>query len=99
MRVPDVRSTCGVRMSKCKRKPQYYEFLQWSGHNVDQMMGFCKGKVCNVYEMSYGFTMTVYTKFGYIELRAGDYVLKDEKGNLRVCKPELFGALYEIEEE
>ena len=58
-------------MSKCRRKPQHFEFLQWSGHNVDQMMGFCKG----------------------------DYVLKDEKEDLRVCKPELFGALYEIEEE
>ena len=81
---------------KCRIIPQTFEYLQWSGHNLEQMMEFCYGRVSEFYEGSYGFNMTIQTPHGHYRLTTGDYVLKNDEGELGMCKPELFEKIFEI---
>lgn len=83
---------------KYRKKPVVVEALQWTGHNVDQMMVFCAGKAHDIYENSYGFDLTIHTLEGDHHASVGDYIIKGVHGELYPCKPDIFAETYELAE-
>lgn len=79
-------------MGKYKSQSGTIEAVQFTGNNALAVSAFA-GK---------GFMRIPYTRNDYrietpegeIEVQKGDYVIKDARGDIRLCKPDTFEAAY-----
>ena len=79
-------------MSKYRKKPVVVEAVQWTGENVDEIAEFMKDAKED-YALS-AESRRIYFG-GLMFALAGDYIIKDEKGEFYPCEPEIFHKTYE----
>ena len=79
-------------MSKYRKKPVVVEAVQWTGENVEEIEEFMKDA-----KEDYGLSEESRRIYfgGLMFAMAGDYIIKDEKGEFYPCEPEIFHKTYE----
>lgn len=86
---------------KFRKKPVVIEAVQWTGVNVDAVLGFTLGRA-SVRDESFVRARSSSTRVLVIEtlegdMRAepGDWIICGVKGEFYPCKPDIFAATYE----
>lgn len=83
---------------KYKKKPVVIEAIQFTGTitSRDEIIS-AFGFVGSSYQNNTGecHSITIKTLDGYMNARAGDWIIKGIKGELYPCKPDIFEATYE----
>ena len=86
-----------------RKKPVAIEAIQWTGQNLDDVMGFCAGNA--TYElMARGNSELVISTLEDGEGTAqhvasqGDWIIKGVQGEFYPCKPDIFTATYDAAE-
>ena len=88
---------------KFRKKPVVIEAVQWTGSNVDEIMGFMltqaefRRKDCagpNGGTIPGGFLL-IDTLEGTMTANPGDWIIKGVKDEFYPCKPDIFEATYE----
>lgn len=84
------------------RKPsEHVDAIQYTGANLDEVMGFCSGLVESG---GFGFTdrvngvVVLNTAVGAERASPGDWIVMAVDGSLKAMKPEAFAAMYELSE-
>lgn len=83
---------------KCYSKIITYDYIQWNWNFVE-VNKFCNGKI-NWREKLEG-KLILYGKTPYDnqEICLGDYLVKDDNGNIKIYNEETFNKLFDIEED
>lgn len=86
---------------KAKQKPVEVECLQWTGHNLADIKGFCgSGSIISyTFKDSAGEKTTILkiiTLEGLMRADVGDYIIKGVKGEFFPCKSDIFHLAYEL---
>jgi hypothetical protein len=80
---------------KYRKKPVVIDAVQWTGANVDEVLGFILTKG----EARRGLTdqnvILIDTLEGTMRADKGDWIIRGVKGEFYPCKPDIFAATYE----
>jgi len=76
-----------------RKRPFEVEAIQYDGENVDDVIKFCKDE--REIELYLGWALKLNITVNNETVFKGDYVVKDEMGKFRVCKPDVFLSTYE----
>ena len=83
---------------KCYSKVITYDYIQWNWNFVE-VNKFCNGKL-NWREKLEGKTILYgNTPYENQTIELGDYLVKDNDGNIKVYDEETFNKLFDIEED
>lgn len=78
-----------------RKKPLVVEALQWTGFNLNEVMGFCpmiqaeKGLLDRFPELY------IRTLEGEMHVSLNDFIIKGVRGEFYACKPDIFWETYE----
>lgn len=92
-------------MGKYHKKPVVVEAVQLRWDTWDEMCTFAgvgkltDGKPEGATREGGRIALNIPTSEGLVVAEQDDWVIKDEKGELDSCKPDIFGATYEKVEE
>ncbi len=75
-----------------RKKPVVIEAVQWTGENVDEVMGFMAWRNA-AHDDTNG--LTIHTLEGNHHASPGDWIIKGVKGEFYPCKPDIFAATYD----
>ncbi len=78
-------------MKKYRKKPVVIEAVQFTGNNVDEILGFAKDSFKNPLTRD----VIIYTSECNMIVSIGDYVIKGVNGEFYPCKPDIFDKTYE----
>lgn len=78
---------------KFRKKPVVIDAIQWSGHNIEEIMDF----VGNKFNARLG-DIYILTLEGEHLASRGDFIIKGVAGEFYPCKPDIFAATYEAAE-
>jgi hypothetical protein len=87
-------------MPKFRKKPVVVEAVQWTGSNVDEVLGFTLGRA-SVRDESFQRTssservLVIETLEGTMRAGPMDWIICGIKGEFYPCKPDIFAALYD----
>lgn len=89
-----------------RKKPVVIEAVQWTGSNVDEIIGFAftkaefrrKDHVRPDGSKLIGGSLLISTLEGDHEASPEDWIIKGIKGEFYPCKPDIFAATYEVAE-
>ena len=83
---------------KFRKKPVVIEAVQWTGANVDEVLGFIvtKGSARRGLGDERN-ALFIDTLEGTMRADASDWIIKGVKGEFYPCKPDIFVATYEAE--
>lgn len=82
-------------ISTYRKKPLVVEALQWTGFNLNEVMGFCpiiqaeKGLLDRFPELY------IRTLEGEMHVSLNDFIIKGVRGEFYACKPDIFWETYE----
>lgn len=87
-------------ISKFRKKPVVVEAVQFTGHNVQEIQEFTKGKgtgytVISIWTGEYS-KISIGTLEGPITAIPQDWIIKGTKGEFYPCKPDIFAEVYEL---
>lgn len=82
---------------KFRKKPVVIEAIQWTGNNVDEILGFILAKASAYRPV--GNSIAIETLEGTMIADRSDWVIKGIKGEFYPCKSDIFEATYEKVEE
>lgn len=89
-------------MPKFRKKPVEINAIQWTGDNIDAVMGFMHPQApVNVNDLSHmRFTnaddlVGIETLEGLMVASKGDWIIRGIQGELYPCKPDIFAETYE----
>jgi hypothetical protein len=87
-------------MSRYKSKPTEVEAIRWYGSNTKQIRDFCGNTNYTMINTSPPWELptrilTFHTFKSDIDVRVGDYIVKDTNGNIYPCSMEIFENTYE----
>lgn len=77
-----------------KKKTKFVEVLKYEGVSIGRAIKFCSSKA----HMDVNAHLYIHTLEGNIRVRVGDYIIKDEQGEITLCKPDKFEKTYELVE-
>ena len=78
---------------KFRKKPVVIEAMQWLGNNYGEMKLFLDDSmICWHYNHN---TLSIQALEGAMIASVGDWVIRGEKGEFYLCKPDIFDATYE----
>ena len=82
-------------ISTYRKKPLIVEALQWTGFNLDEVMGFC-----SVIQAEKGLLdrfpeLYIRTLEGEMHVSLNDFIIKGVRGEFYACKPDIFWETYE----
>lgn len=88
---------------KYTKKPVTIEAVQWTGCNVDEMLGFMLAKallrrknfITHDGGILVGGILIVETLEGEMLAHPNDFIIKGVKGEFYPCKPDIFALTYE----
>lgn len=80
-------------MAKYKKKPIVIEAVKWTGENPVEIINFKKGLPVDFRDNN---EILIETLEGNMIAKAGDWIIKDIKGEYYPCKPDIFEATYEL---
>lgn len=69
-----------------KKKVPDFEVLRYEGVPIGEAIRFCDNKA----HMDVNAHLYIHTLEGNIRVRVGDYIIKDEQGEISLCKPDVF---------
>lgn len=78
-------------MKKYRKKPIVIEAVQFTGNNVDEILGFAKDSFKNPLTRD----VIIHTSECNMIVSIGDYVIKGINGEFYPCKPDIFDKTYE----
>lgn len=87
-------------MAKFRKRPVEIEAVQWTGTNVDEVLGFTLGRAA-VRDESFQLrssserVLIIETLEGDMRAEPGDWIICGVKGEFYPCKPEIFAASYD----
>jgi len=77
-----------------RKKPVVIHAIQWTGTNFFEALGFCsssrRGSMSQL-----GDKLVITTLEGDMRASNGDWIIRGIKGELHLCKPDIFHATYE----
>jgi hypothetical protein len=76
-----------------KKKPVAIETIIWTGENVVEMVEFSPN--CFTYHRDNVITLQIVTLEGTMTATIGDYIIKGIKGEVSICKKNLFLEMYD----
>lgn len=81
---------------KFRKKPVVIEAVQWTGSNVDEILGFivAKGSARRGLGDERN-SLFIDTLEGTMRADPKDWIIKGVKGEFYPCKPDIFAATYE----
>lgn len=78
------------------KRPTVISAVKWTGHNVNEIAEFIKGKSLTLYKNNSGITrLFIETPEGGIYVEVGDYIIQGVHGVYYSCKPNIFTETYE----
>ena len=84
---------------KYRKKPIVVEAWQWSGENKEKFPDWLRNQIdiqfVNIDETIGLRLLLIDTQHGAAECSEGDFIIKGVKGELYLCKPDIFEATYE----
>ena len=86
---------------KYRKKPVVIEAMKWDGTNIEEIKNFAGDKVEFIADVSLD-DETIMIEIKTLEgayVSIGDFIIKDIKGELYPCKPDIFEEIYEAVEE
>ena len=83
-------------MSKYTKKPVEIEAVQWNGEITQDLLDLIKDNKRDCEIDSNNRTVAIKTLEGVMTANAGDFIIKGVKGELYPCKPDIFGATYDV---
>jgi hypothetical protein len=78
---------------KFRKKPVVIDAVQWTGANVDEVLGFILAKGSARREGQ--SAIAIDTLEGTMRADKGDWIIKGVKDEFYPCKPDIFAATYE----
>ncbi len=78
-----------------RKKPIVIEAIQYNGNNKEEILNFMDNNHYQIFEDG----IVIYTLEGNMKISPNDWVIKGVKGEFYPCKPDIFEASYEIEED
>jgi hypothetical protein len=80
-----------------KKQKEVVEAFQWEGQNSNEIIEFCDGKYgasdkCYILP---GGNILIKTLYGDVTADKGDWLIKDENGDIYLCSPDFFEQTYE----
>ena len=82
---------------KFRKKPVVVEAVQWTGANVDEVLGFIFTQG-SAYRVAGSNGIAIETLEGTMRADPGDWIIKGVAGEFYPCKPDIFAATYEPED-
>jgi len=89
-------------MAKYRKKPVVIDAVQWTGANVDEVIGFAfteaefrRSDLKTDSGYVPGGILHIDTLEGTMSAHPGDWIIKGVKGEFYPCKPDIFAATYE----
>lgn len=79
---------------KFRKKPVVVEALKWDGENTDEVSWFLH---CDPVPRQ--APILIETLEGEMTAQVGDWIIKGVKGEFYPCKPDIFEATYEKEDD
>jgi hypothetical protein len=76
-----------------RKKPVVIETVIWTGENVVEMVEFSPN--CFTYHREGIITLQIVTLEGTMTATIGDYIIKGIKGEVSICKKNLFLEMYD----
>lgn len=78
------------------KKPVVIEALQWTGDNLPEVEAFCAGARWWPYaDLGGRMSICLVTLEGTMLANPQDWIIRGVKGELYLCKPDIFAATYE----
>lgn len=84
---------------KYRKKPIVIEAVKWTGDNLDEIMQLSNG--AQLPDISSNLSTGrnfIKTLEGDMMFAKGDYIIEGVKGEFYPCKPDIFEASYDLEE-
>lgn len=83
-------------MSQYRKKPVVIEAMQWTGANVDEVLGFILTKGSARRDTNDRNAILIDTLEGTMRADKDDWVIRGVKGEFYPCKPDIFAATYDL---
>ena len=77
-----------------RKKPVIVEVLKYEGVSLGEAVKFCNNKA----HIDVNANLYIHTPERNIRVWLGDYIIKDEQGEITLCKPDKFEETYELVE-
>ena len=77
-----------------RKKPVVVDVLKYEGVPVGEATNFCNNKA----HIDVNAHLYIHTPESNIRVWLGDYIIKDEQGEITLCKPDKFEESYELME-
>jgi len=78
---------------KFRKRPVVIEAIQWTGANVDEVLGFILAK--GMARRSGQNSLIIETLEGSMLASRGDWIIKGVNGEFYPCKPDIFDKTYD----
>ncbi len=79
---------------KYRKKPIVIEAVQWTGTNVDEVLGFILAGG-SARRGGSDHSLYIDTREGTMRADRGDWIIRGVKGEFYPCKPDIFAETYE----
>ena len=79
---------------KYRKKPVVIDAVQWTGANVDEVLGFAQA---SAYRAAGEQAIMIETLEGTMRADKNDWIIRGVKGEFYPCKPDIFEATYNPE--
>lgn len=84
-------------MSQYRRKSMVIDAELWDGANRDAVVALAATAAEPFKSIQYhGGVLRIPTLEGVMEAQPGDWVVRGPKGELYICKPDIFADIYEV---
>lgn len=82
-------------ISTYRKKPVVIEALQWTGFNLNEVMGFCPAIQVGKGLMDKFPELYIHTLEGEMHVSLNDFIIKGVRGEFYACKPDIFWETYD----
>ena len=83
-------------ISTYRKKPLVVEALQWTGFNLNEVMGFCPVIQVEIELLVDRFPeLFIRTLEGEMHVSLNDFIIKGVRGEFYACKPDVFWETYD----
>ena len=83
-------------ISTYRKKPLVVEALQWTGFNLNEVMGFCPVIQVETEQLVDRFPeLFIRTPEGEMHVSLNDFIIKGVRGEYYACKPDVFWETYD----
>jgi len=84
-------------MSQCKTRAKYFDYVQYTGNNDDEIKKFLGKSYCGEFELGDDSRCVVALGlYGFFGIEVGDYILKNRYGDFEACYSSAFEREYEL---